>query len=619
MKTKYLRHLLLICGALLVLGLTSGCSAKARAARHFNRGENYFKASEFDKAKIEYMNAIRADQNNLAAFTRLGEIWLDDGAPLRAGPFLMRACELAPNDHATRLKLARLYLSIGDMPDAFRQAGTVLQKQPTNGEALLVLAESSRTVEELNFVEEALQKFASRDTVYFHLAAATIALRKQDLTTGAKELEAAQQADPKSALPHSGLATFYLVQKNIGQAGQELKAAADLSPLASQERIRYAEFLAATNRIDDAAALLKEINSKAPQYLPAWRLLAQIALSQNRLDDALALADKALAIDSDNPDCRMVEAEARIAKGEGDKAIQSLERLDKTYPTAPMIKLQLARAHLAMNDLPSASAVLTQAIAANPQFTDAVLLLAKVQIQSGELQPAINSMEDLLKKQPHLQGAELLLADAYRAMGRLDDAATIFRAQIASSDQNAGAHLALGLILRQQNKLDEAQAELQRALDLAPSPTTADQLMEVQLARNDPADAMETVKRQLEKTPDSAPIYLTEGKIFATQQQWDKAEEAFSKAAELDPNLTAAYDLLIGVYIATNRLPEAATKLEYVASKVPVNPAALMILGLVYDRMNDSEKARDTYEKLLAIKPDFFPALNNLAYILTDK
>ena len=45
-----------------------------------------------------------------------------------------------------------------------------------------------------------------------------------------------------------------------------------------------------------------------------------------------------------------------------------------------------------------------------------------------------------------------------------------------------------------------------------------------------------------------------------------------------------------------------------------------MTLALVYDRDEGlSPRARDAYEKLLAINPNFVPALNNLAYLYTER
>ena len=44
-----------------------------------------------------------------------------------------------------------------------------------------------------------------------------------------------------------------------------------------------------------------------------------------------------------------------------------------------------------------------------------------------------------------------------------------------------------------------------------------------------------------------------------------------------------------------------------------------MTLALVYERMQDYPKARDAYEKLLSIDPNFVVALNNLAYLYTEQ
>jgi tetratricopeptide (TPR) repeat protein len=44
-----------------------------------------------------------------------------------------------------------------------------------------------------------------------------------------------------------------------------------------------------------------------------------------------------------------------------------------------------------------------------------------------------------------------------------------------------------------------------------------------------------------------------------------------------------------------------------------------MTLALLYDRMQDYPKERDAYEKLLAINPENIPALNNLAYLYTER
>src|SRR6266487_1336887 len=64
----------LICFALsgvLVLGL-AGCSKGSRKARHLQRGERDYVAGQYEKAEIEYLNALRLDPKSVMAVQRLG-------------------------------------------------------------------------------------------------------------------------------------------------------------------------------------------------------------------------------------------------------------------------------------------------------------------------------------------------------------------------------------------------------------------------------------------------------------------------------------------------------------------------------------------------------------------
>src|SRR6266566_7758175 len=98
--------------------LLTGGTAASRKARYAEKAERFFKAGEYDKAKIEYLNVVKIDQRDANAYARIGAMWTEEGAPLRAGAFLIKALELAPNDTATRLNLARVYLGVGRISDA---------------------------------------------------------------------------------------------------------------------------------------------------------------------------------------------------------------------------------------------------------------------------------------------------------------------------------------------------------------------------------------------------------------------------------------------------------------------------------------------------------------------
>lgn len=59
-------------------------------------------------------------------------------------------------------------------------------------------------------------------------------------------------------------------------------------------------------------------------------------------------------------------------------------------------------------------------------------------------------------------------------------------------------------------------------------------------------------------------------------------------------------------------------KLEETLAANPDNSATYFSLCQLYELTKNYEKAIETYEKLLVKKPELWPAVNNLAYLLSD-
>jgi tetratricopeptide (TPR) repeat protein len=609
---------MVVAGAIAVL--LAGCTAASKKARFTERAEKFFKAGEYDKAKIEYLNVVKIDQSDANAYARIGAMWADEGAPLRAGAFLIKALELAPNDVGSRLNLVRVYLAVGRIADARQEAITVLEKEPGNGQALLDLVDTSNKPEEISATEEQLQKFPQKDSAYYHLAMGGIAAKKSDLSGAEAAVQRAAAADPNLAAVHSALAALYLLRNDKDRAGPELEKAAKLAKARSPETIKFAQFKVQNRAPEEARAFLTEITKHAPDFLPAWSILGRIANNEKKYDDALRLVENALSRDSANIDARLVQAESWLAKGETKKAVDSIENLDRTYPNSPLVKYSLARLYVQTNNLNQALAAVDQVVKLSPYFVDAVLLQAELHLKNGDAQSVVDSLSGLVKQSPGLLRAELTLAEAYRALGRLDDAIALVREQIKRSPQNAASYFLLGVILQQQNKVTEAREALEKAAQLAPDNLSSlQQLVDLDIASKNYAAGHRRVDEVLQKQSNSAVGYYLRGKLYLAEEKFDLAQTAFLKAIDLDPNLSPAYDLLMPTYMHAKNLAEALNQMNAVLAKKPNDLRALLVIGMIYSQMKEFDKARDAYEKVVAASPDFVPALNNLAYIYADK
>ena len=608
-------------GVILLLATSlPGCTREARKNRYLAQGAEDFKAGAYDKARIEYMKVLQLDQRNATAFARLGQIWLEEGAPLRAAAFLKKAEELAPKDLDNRLRLTRVYVVIGQFAAARKEVLAVLEQSPANGEALVLLTEMARAPELISAAEEVVEKFPNKETASYQLAKANLALRKGDLPAAKEAISRALALAPKSPEAHQAKGILCLFQKDSKGAAEELKTAAELAPLRSDIRMTYAEYQRQTGAGEAAVASLKSLTAKAPDYLPAWNLLGRMAFSEKKYDQALSDLENVLSRDPENIDARLLQSDVWLARRETKKAMTELDKLDKAFPGLPPAKYRLAEAYLQDNKPTQAATALDQALAANPNYTEAILLRAQLNIGTGHAPAAVSALEKLLKKNPSLKPAQFLLADAYRATGRLDDAANIFREQIKVTPNGPDPYFFLGLVQLQQNKMEDARKSFEKVLDLSPDNLLAvEQLVNLDLKAKDFAAATQRVQEQLKKHPDRAASFILEGRVRVAQAQWKEAEVVLKKALQLDPNSGPAYDMLVASYLATNRLPDAAQEIEAALSKAPQNQSALMTLASIREKQKDYAKAREAYEKLLALNPNFVPALNNLSYLYAEQ
>jgi len=150
--------------SILAVILIAGCTKEARKARLLGEADAYFKAGNYDNAKLAYLNVIRLDPQNALAFERIGAMWQEDSAPLRAAAFLAKASELDPKNVENRTRLARCYAAVGRSADAKKEALKVLEQAPDNGDALIALTEAARNKKILRLPNNSSRNFQKRTT-----------------------------------------------------------------------------------------------------------------------------------------------------------------------------------------------------------------------------------------------------------------------------------------------------------------------------------------------------------------------------------------------------------------------------------------------------------------------
>jgi tetratricopeptide (TPR) repeat protein len=598
----------------------TGCSSKARKARLEESAKKYFDAGEFEKAKIECLNVIKLDPKDAAALSRLAMIWTEQGSPVQALPYFVEARKLAPDDLALRTKMMSTLVTLAAGKEARAEATAILQKAPDNGEALIALAETSGTREDIASTREEIRKFPGRESAAAHIAEATLLIRENDAASARDAIEKALAADPKSVKALTMSAGLILKQGDREEGLRRLKTATELSPIRSSYRLKHAEFTAATPgpaAAEEANRMVAEVIRQAPDYLPALTLSARLSFAAKKHAEGMATLDKVFAVDRANLPARLLQASGWLAAGDAVKAVAGLEELSKAYPRLPMVKLQLAAACVQNADLTKAANVLNELLKQEPELTDARFMLAQVNFRSGRPDLVISDMAELLKKPSAPARAAHFLAAAHKASGKPNDAVAVLEELVAREPKDPGHQFYLAEMLRDAGRPGDARSTLERIQSMVPeNVAVVSQLVDLDLLENKAPDALSKIDEYLGKKPDSAAAHFVKAKVYVFQKASKDAEVELEKAISLNPSYWEAYRMLAAVYGETKRTPEAIAKLEAVLSKNPGDLRSLRQAAFLYEAQGDFVKASAAYEKLLAAPGEPDPMiLNNQAYL----
>ena len=238
--------------------------------------------------------------------------------------------------------------------------------------------------------------------------------------------------------------------------------------------------------------------------------------------------------------------------------------------------------------------------------------------------------------------AQLFLAQAYYGHKNFDEAIAVYRHLAELFPNNPEIPLRMGDFLVRLNRRAEARQAFEKSLQLSPGYLPAvEWLVDLSLPEKNYAQALDLVKKQLERSPTNAVLWLLEAKVHMAQAAGyvilagsktpagrpkpkiddvpaakpllDQTEAALKKALELDSNLREGYLELAHFYVDCGKQRQALDELTGLVAKTNIIRAFMMI-GQIHDALKEYPDACDAYEKLLSIQPNYTDALNNLAY-----
>lgn len=610
---------LVLCAGFMVVA--AGCSRQARQARHLERAGRQFQAERYREASLEYMSVLGTDPTNRVALRGLGLALFEMGEMRAAIPCLLKAEEADSKDVEVRLKLGSLYLLMGLQEKARERAESVLRQSPDHLDALVLYAASAGPREADEAIARLLPHAARyADQARFLVALASLHANRGDLDKAEGIYRDALQRLPKSWELHLALADLYARKRDPARAGEAYRLAAELAPVKSMAPVKRARFCWSEGRHDEARAILDDVLRAAPQFGAAVMARAEMALRDRDPAQAAQLLEGFLKAEPSALEAFLLLQRVKLAQGKVDEAIAGYRKVVAAFPKAAQGWYLLGVAWLQKGDIQKAIGECERALELDADHLDALRLVAELHIRAGQPDAALSAVRPYLVRHPGEGALHTVVGAAYGAKKDHLRAAETYREMIQRMPTNPQGPYLLGLALRKLGREAEAAARFEEALKLDPAfPEALDQLAGLLAVRGGSwADGVRRIEQQLAVAPDSAAHAYLLGSYLSRMRAWDKAEQAFLKAVERRPELTAAYVGLSHVYAQTRRVDEALGKLDEALAVRSNDVASLMMKGLILTGRDRPAEAAEAYRRILALNPSFVPALNNLACLTLE-
>ncbi|MGB5515630.1 MAG: tetratricopeptide repeat protein, partial [Thermoanaerobaculia bacterium] len=379
------------------------------------------------------------------------------------------------------------------------------------------------------------------------------------------------------------------------------------------------------SRPDEAAAVFKDLLSRRSGNRMVFSLLIDSLMRADRPAQAEKAMQEVLDVDPGFTRARLSLAQAQSERGDHASAARTLEEGPKEVLTDPEVRRRLAFELHQSGQYARALQLVEEMLTEDPGYFPNRYLQAMSLAAMGREDEAIVVTRDLLRNHPMNLDLGVLLARLLESRQEPQAAEETLRAmerrlrsdgQIEAANQ---ARVQRGLMLMRQAKWDKVVGLFQPLIGRQVGPGDMDMAMILveALVRADRHDeALQLLARIEPDTPAERRGWARQAEILFDLGRDREAEEVLSRlAAEgtLD-DLT----LLAEVYQSRERYEESIPVLERALELDPDSTSLLFWLAAANERSGKKRQAEDVLQQLLAIDPNFAPALNYLGYMWAE-
>jgi cellulose synthase operon protein C len=502
----------------------------------------------------------------------------------QAEAYLVKAVQLDPTLTYARSLLATTQLRQGQAGKAVEILKPVLSAPDVDlsllfaaGEAYLQLGEPA--------LAEALFARAAKGRPDDPRSGTALAL--MDLAKGKSDLAFAKLQDisriDKGVYADMALISAHMRKKDAASSLKAIAVLAQKQPDKPTAPYLKARVLLSANDTTGAYEAFTAATKIDPDYFPAIAGMAALDVAANKLADAQKRFEELVKRDPKQTSALLALADVKQRMGKPPaEVLQLLQSAVKAAPTDVAPRVALFEHHLARKDWPTALTTARDALSTIPDAPELVAALGRAHLTSREYQQAVSTFKKLAALQPSSPEPHLMLSDTYVAMK--DNASAI--------------------------------QSLRRALELAPTLLTAHRgLMTLTIAEGKTDEALAMARNLQRRWPGDATGFQFEGDIQMSRKNFELATRAFRSALAVAPTTGMAIKVNMALLKQGQRNEADKFTADWLG-KYPKDSIYGFYVAESAMARNDFAEAETRLRTIVKLKPDGWPAWNNLAWTL---
>jgi tetratricopeptide (TPR) repeat protein len=278
------------------------------------------------------------------------------------------------------------------------------------------------------------------------------------------------QADSRVPHYHAALADMLASAGAHALALESYANALRLDPGKAELQLAIARSSLATGQLSKAEDAARSVVEKNPSC-KAWELLARALDQSDRLQEAVDAIAQAVALDPENLEAQLVQANVLERIGRNEEALAILDRLIAQGRAIPAIVISRGIALSNLARLSEAEAAFAGGVARWPDNIELQKALANARWMLGQGRHFARDFEAAVARKPDDIGTRLSCADLLRRSDARERSEELLRHGLARTPEDPSLLQSLGVLLDEMDRTAEGLELLERARARAPGAT----------------------------------------------------------------------------------------------------------------------------------------------------